>query len=115
MVAVNKIDKPGANPDRVLRELAELGLQPEDWGGDTIVAKVSAKTREGLDALLEMVALQAEILELKANPDKPARGHIVEAKLDKGRGLWPRCWCRKAPCIRATTLSAVRSQAACAP
>ena len=86
MVAVNKIDKPGANPDRVLRELAELGLQPEDWGGDTIVAKVSAKTREGLDALLEMVALQAEILELKANPDKPARGHIVEAKLDKGRG-----------------------------
>lgn len=86
MVAVNKMDKPGADPDRVLRELAELGLQAEDWGGDTIVAKVSAKTRMGLDDLLEMVALQSEIMELKANPDKPARGHIIEAKLDKGRG-----------------------------
>lgn len=86
LVAVNKIDKPGADPDRVLRELAELGLQPEDWGGDTVVAKVSAKTRAGLDDLLELVALQSEIMELKANPDKLARGHIVEAKLDKGRG-----------------------------
>ncbi len=86
MVAVNKMDKPGADPDRVLRELAELGLQAEEWGGDTIVAKVSAKSRMGLDELLEMVALQSEIMELKANPDKPARGHIVEAKLDKGRG-----------------------------
>ena len=86
MVAVNKIDKPGANPERVLRELAEFGLQAEDWGGDTVTAMVSAKTRQGLDELLELVALQAEILELKANPNKPARGHIVEAKLDKGRG-----------------------------
>lgn len=86
MVAVNKIDKPEANPDRVLRELAEIGLVPEEWGGDTVVAKVSAKTREGLDELLELLALQAEILDLKANPNKPARGHIVEAKLDKGRG-----------------------------
>lgn len=86
MVAVNKMDKPGADPDRVLRELSELGLQPEDWGGETIVARVSAKTREGLDDLLELVALQSEIMDLKANPDKPARGHIVEAKLDKGRG-----------------------------
>ncbi|MDR1660498.1 MAG: translation initiation factor IF-2 [Desulfovibrio sp.] len=86
MVAVNKMDKPGADPDRVLRELAELGLQPEDWGGDTIVARVSAKTRSGLDELLEMVALQSEIMELKANPDKLARGRIVEARLDKGRG-----------------------------
>ncbi|MDR3358232.1 MAG: translation initiation factor IF-2 [Desulfovibrio sp.] len=86
MVAVNKTDKPGADPDRVLRELAELGLQPEDWGGDAIVAKVSAKTRAGLDDLLEMVALQSEIMELNANPDKPARGRIVEARLDKGRG-----------------------------
>lgn len=86
VVAVNKMDKPGADPDRVLRELSELGLQPEDWGGDTIVAKVSAKTREGLDDLLELVALQAEIMDLKANPDKPARGRIVEARLDKGRG-----------------------------
>jgi translation initiation factor IF-2 len=86
LVAVNKIDKPTANPERVLRELSELGLQPEDWGGDTVVGMVSAKTGQGLDDLLELIALQAEILELKANPDKPARGHVVEAKLDKGRG-----------------------------
>ena len=86
MVAVNKMDKPTANPDRVLQELASLGLVPEEWGGDTVVCKVSAKTRDGLDEMLEMLALQADILELKANPDKPARGHIVEAKLDKGRG-----------------------------
>lgn len=86
LVAVNKIDKETANPDRVLRELSELGLQPEEWGGDTVVGMVSAKTGRGLDDLLELIALQAEILELKANPDKPARGHVVEAKLDKGRG-----------------------------
>ncbi len=86
MVAVNKMDKEGADPDRVLRELAELGLQAESWGGDTVTAMVSAKSRQGLDELLELVALQAEILELTANPDKPARGRIVEAKLDKGRG-----------------------------
>ena len=86
LVAVNKIDKETANPDRVLRELSELGLQPEEWGGDTVVGMVSAKTGKGLDDLLELIALQAEILELKANPDKPARGHVVEAKLDKGRG-----------------------------
>ncbi|MBO4317228.1 MAG: translation initiation factor IF-2 [Mailhella sp.] len=86
LVAVNKIDKPAANPERVLRELSELGLQPEDWGGDTIVGYVSAKTGQGLDDLLELIALQAEVLELKANPDKPARGHVIEAKLDKGRG-----------------------------
>ena len=86
LVAVNKIDKEAANPDRVLRELAELGLQAESWGGETVVGYVSAKTGQGLDELLELIALQAEILELKANPDKPARGHVVEAKLDKGRG-----------------------------
>ncbi len=86
LVAVNKIDKPTANPDRVLQELASLGLQAEDWGGDTVVGYVSAKTGQGLDDLLELIALQAEILELKANPNKPARGHVVEAKLDKGRG-----------------------------
>ena len=86
LVAVNKIDKETANPDRVLRELSELGLQPEAWGGDTVVGMVSAKTGKGLDDLLELIALQAEILELKANPNKPARGHVVEAKLDKGRG-----------------------------
>ncbi|MBG0790916.1 MAG: translation initiation factor IF-2 [Desulfovibrionaceae bacterium] len=86
VVAVNKMDKEGANPDNVKRELAELGLSPEDWGGDTIFAHVSAKQKQGIDELLEMVLLQAEVMELKANPDKAARGHIVEARLDKGRG-----------------------------
>ena len=86
MVAVNKMDKEAANPDRVKRELAEQGLVPEEWGGDTTFSYVSAKTRLGLDDLLELLALQAEILELKANPKRPAMGHIVEAKLDKGRG-----------------------------
>lgn len=86
IVAVNKMDKEGANPDRVMRELSEIGLVAESWGGDTIFANVSAKTGMGLDELLEILALQAEVLELKANPNKPARGHIVEAKLDKGRG-----------------------------
>jgi translation initiation factor IF-2 len=86
VVAVNKIDKPDANPDRVMRELGELGLVPEAWGGETIFANVSAKQKIGLDALLEMILLQAEVLELKANPAKRARGHIVEARLDKGRG-----------------------------
>ncbi|MBA4358051.1 MAG: translation initiation factor IF-2, partial [Desulfovibrio sp.] len=86
VVAVNKIDKEGANPDRVKRELAEFNLVPEEWGGTTIFANVSAKQRIGLDELLEMILLQAEVMELKANPAKPARGHIVEAKLDKGRG-----------------------------
>ncbi len=86
MVAVNKMDKPDADPDRVKRELAELGLVSEDWGGETTFSYVSAKTRLGLDELLELLALQAEILELKANPKREARGHIVEAKLDKGRG-----------------------------
>ncbi|MDQ7830552.1 MAG: translation initiation factor IF-2, partial [Desulfovibrionaceae bacterium] len=86
VVAVNKIDKPDANPDRVMRELGELGLVPEAWGGETIFANVSAKQKIGLDALLEMILLQAEVLELSANPSKRARGHIVEARLDKGRG-----------------------------
>ncbi len=86
IVAVNKIDKQNAEPDRVYRELSEEGLVPEDWGGDTIFVKVSAKTHEGLDDLLEMILLQSEMLELKANPDKLAYGHVVEAKLDAGRG-----------------------------
>lgn len=86
VVAVNKIDKEGANPERVIRELSEIGLLAEAWGGDTIFANVSAKQRIGLDELLEMVLLQAEVLELKANPNKRAQGHIVEARLDKGRG-----------------------------
>ena len=86
VVAVNKIDKEDANPERVIRELSEMGLLAEAWGGDTIFANVSAKQRIGLDELLEMVLLQAEVLDLKANPTKRARGRIVEARLDKGRG-----------------------------
>jgi translation initiation factor IF-2 len=86
VVAINKIDKPGAEPDRVRRELSELELVPEDWGGDTIMVEVSAKTGDGVSDLLEMLFLQAEVLELAANPDKMARGHILEARLDKGRG-----------------------------
>jgi len=86
IVAINKIDKPEANPDRVKQELTQHGLIPEDWGGDTIMVPVSAKTGEGVDELLEMLALQAELMELKANPNKPARGVVLEAKLDKKRG-----------------------------
>ncbi len=86
IVAINKIDKANADPDRVKRELAEAGLTPEDWGGDTIFVPVSAKMNQGIGDLLEMIMLQAELMELKANPDKPAHGHVVEAKLDAGRG-----------------------------
>lgn len=86
VVAINKIDKPNANPEKVKKELADIGLIPEKWGGSTLFAEVSAKQRTGIKELLELVLLQAEILELKANPDKPARGTIIEAKLDKGRG-----------------------------
>lgn len=86
IVAVNKIDLPDANPDRVKQELTEHGLVCEDWGGDTIVVPVSARTHEGLDTLLEMVLLVAEVQDLKANPNRLAKGAIVEAKLDKGRG-----------------------------
>jgi translation initiation factor IF-2 len=86
IVAVNKIDKPGANPDRVRQSLADHGLLPENWGGDTIFVNVSAKQRMGIKELLEMILLQAEVMELKANPDKLAKGTIIEAKLDKGRG-----------------------------
>jgi translation initiation factor IF-2 len=86
IVAINKIDKPEANPDKVVRELSELDLAPEEWGGDTIFSRISAKTGEGIDEMMEMILLQAEMLELKANPDKPARGIIIEAKLDKSKG-----------------------------
>jgi translation initiation factor IF-2 len=86
IVAVNKIDKPNANPERVKQELGNFGLAPEEWGGDTIVVPVSAKTKEGIDQLLEMILLQADVLELKATPKRHARGTIVEARLDRGRG-----------------------------
>ena len=86
VVAINKIDKPDANPERVKSELAELGLVPEEWGGDVLYAEISAKKKMGIDELLELVLLQAEMLELKAAPDRPARGRIIESRLDKGRG-----------------------------
>jgi len=86
VVAINKIDKPAANPEKVRKELADLGLLPEKWGGNTLFAEVSAKQKTGIKELLELILLQAEVLELKANPDKAARGVIIEAKLDKGRG-----------------------------
>lgn len=86
IVAINKIDKPGANIERVKQELTEYELVAEDWGGSTIFVPVSAHTKEGIDQLLEMINLTAEILELKANPDRNARGIVIEAQLDKGRG-----------------------------
>lgn len=86
IVAVNKIDKETANPERVMQELTEYGLVSEDWGGDTIFVHVSALKGTGIDELLEMILLVAEVEELKANPNKPARGTVVEAKLDKGKG-----------------------------
>jgi translation initiation factor IF-2 len=86
VVAINKIDKPTARPDTIKRDLANLGLQPEEWGGDTIFVNVSAITGEGIDKLLESVAIQAEVLELKANANIPAQGVVLEAYLDKGRG-----------------------------
>jgi translation initiation factor IF-2 len=86
LVAVNKIDKPEANPDRVMQELTQHEVVPEDWGGDTMIVKVSAKTGEGIDELLEALLLQAEVLELAAPIKGPARGTIVESQLDKGRG-----------------------------
>ncbi len=86
IVAVNKIDKQNANPDKVMKELTELGLQPEEWGGTTLMAKISAKKKVGVQELLELILLQAELLELKANPDKQAKGIIIESGLDKGHG-----------------------------
>ena len=86
IVAINKIDKPGANPDRVKKDLADNGILVEDWGGEVISANVSAKTGEGIKELLEMILLQAEILELKANPNRLALGNVIEARLDKSKG-----------------------------
>ena len=86
IVAINKMDKPEANPDRVLQQLTEQGIVPEEWGGDVICVPVSAKTHMGIDKLLESILLVAEMMELKANPDRRAKGIVIEARLDKGRG-----------------------------
>ncbi len=86
IVAINKIDRPGADPDRVKTELTKYDLVPEEWGGDTIVVPVSALHRQGIDELLEMITLSADMLELKANPNRAAKGAVIEARLDKGKG-----------------------------
>ena len=86
IVAVNKIDKPGAEPERVKRQLADRGLMPEEWGGDTVVVEVSAKQKKNLDKLLEMILLVADLRELRANPSAPASGTVLESRVDKGRG-----------------------------
>jgi translation initiation factor IF-2 len=86
VVAINKIDKPTANPEKVKKDLSEYELVPEQWGGSTLFAEVSAKQKTGIKELLDSILLQAEVLELRANPDKPSRGVIIESKLDKGRG-----------------------------
>ena len=86
LVAINKMDKPGANPDHVKQQLAEHGLVPEEWGGDVIMVPVSAKQKQGIDDLLENILLIAEVMELKANPNRRAGGLVIEAQLDKGRG-----------------------------
>ncbi|MFA7461735.1 MAG: translation initiation factor IF-2, partial [Anaerovoracaceae bacterium] len=86
IVAINKMDKPGADPDRVKKDLSEQGILVEDWGGDVISVQVSAKSGEGIIQLLEMILLQAEVLELKANPDRLAMGTVIEARLDKAKG-----------------------------
>lgn len=86
MVVVNKIDKPDANSERVKKQLADLGFLPEDWGGSTVFVEVSAKERQGLDLMLEMILLVSDIQELKANPKRAAMGTVLEAKIDKGKG-----------------------------
>jgi translation initiation factor IF-2 len=86
VVTINKIDKANANPEKVRRELAELDLSPEEWGGETLFGEISAKTGEGVDELLSLILLQAEMLEVRGNPNKPARGTIIEARLDKSKG-----------------------------
>ena len=86
IVAINKMDRPGANPDRIMQQLTEHSLVPEEWGGDVICVPVSAKTHEGIDKLLESILLVAEMQELKANPNRAAKGIVIEARLDKGRG-----------------------------
>lgn len=85
-MAINKIDKEGANPERVKQMLVEYELVPEEWGGDTVCVEISAKQRINIDGLLEMVLLIADMKELKANPNKPAKGSVIEAQIDKGRG-----------------------------
>ena len=115
IVAINKIDKPDAKPERVKQELTEQGLVSEEWGGDTTMVEVSAKKRMNLEELLEMVLLQADVMDLKANPDKAARGTIVEASSTRGAARWPRFSSRKGPSSSATTAWSAFTPAASGP
>ena len=103
IVAVNKIDKPDALPDRVKKQLADRGLMPEDWGGTTVFVDVSAKQKTNLNLLMEMICLVADLQDLKATPERPATGTVLEAKLDRGRGPVATVWYRTARCRPATT------------
>ena len=127
IVAVNKIDKPDALPDRVKKQLADRGLMPEDWGGTTVFVDVSAKQKTNLNLLMEMICLVADLQELKATPDRPATGVVLEAKLDRGRGpvatvlvqngtLHNRRQLRRRQCVRQSARHVRRSrQPACKP
>ena len=115
IVAVNKIDKPGANPDRVLQQLTEYEIVPEEWGGDTIVCQISAKFGQGIENLLEMVLLTAEVADLKANPNRKAHGTVIEASSTRAAARWRRCSCRTARCTPAIRSSRARRSAVCAP
>ena len=109
------MDKVGANPERVMEQLTEYELVPEAWGGDTPCIPVSAHTKQGIDDLLEMIILTADMMELKANPDRAAKGTVIEARLDKGMGPHRhQCWCRTAPCARETLSWRGPPWAACA-
>jgi len=112
IVAVNKIDKPEALPDRVKKQLADRGLMPEDWGGTTVFVDVSAKKRTNLNLLMEMICLVADLQELKANPQPPL---WWKPRLIADAALWPRCWCKMAPCALATTSSSATPSAKCEP
>jgi len=115
VVAVNKIDKPDAQPDRVRQQLSDRGLMPEEWGGSTVFVNVSAKKQQNLEQLLEMLLLVADLQEVKANPRKPAVGTVLEARLDKGAARWRRCSSRTGRWGSGTRLWRGPSRARSAP
>ena len=115
VVAVNKVDKEGSQPERVRTELTQRGLQPAEWGGDTEFVDVSAKTKHGLDDLLDTIQVVADLEELKANPGTEASGVVIESKLDPGAGRWSRSWSSAGRCAWATPWWPARTGAACAP
>ncbi len=114
-MAINKCDKPDANPDRVRQELTEYGVIPEEWGGENMFVNVSARSREGIDNLLETILLQADMLELKANPNPFASGYVIEASWTRAAARWRPCSCKTARCMWATSSSPAQPSAACAP